>query len=138
MRTLALALAVLGSGCYVGPVIPYHNEVSGARGRIPPEAWAFLSDGTTTRQELALNLGEPDLEIDAKELWVYMWSLVRGMIVMAGPGGGAAGAELPLDEFIVVQFDERGVVARHEHCRGRAAFERAVAEWPVAPSRRVR
>ena len=124
MRLLvALSVSVLLPGCIVLPVpIPTSSGPSGgSRASVGTAAPAGIVAGETTRTQVLLKLGEPDVR-GLNDLWFsysalvgrggVRWALVYG--AAAGYAGGTGGAH-SLDQWdsssrLTVKFDERGIV----------------------------
>ena len=105
-RVIHLAGAILAivplAGCLIIPTDAY---ISYSRENIAEEPPAAVVPEKTTREEVMLNLGEPDeASQDELELW-YMASKMKAIII-AGDRGG----EIDRDYIHVIRFDRKGVV----------------------------
>lgn len=117
---IVILISALGAGCVI---IPTKEYVTGpTRGRIEQETLASIRDGATTREEVLVRLGEPDVVMRNERLFAYHWVTSTGYLFVApvpgGPyGGGGGGYEGPLWQtryLALVEFDEQGIVKRHE------------------------
>jgi hypothetical protein len=124
MRLLiALSVSALLSGCIVLPApIPTSSDPSrGSRASVGAAAPGDIVAGETTRTQVLLKLGEPDVR-GLDDLWFSYSSLVgrggvRWMLVYAAGGyaGGTGGAhslgQWDASSRLTVKFDERGIVS---------------------------
>ena len=114
MRRLlpVMALASLGPGCLY---VPTPNAVDyGSRARIEREQ-VLIQDGVTTREEVLLAFGEPEFSLGRGRVLGYTWVRCDGGFIMLMPCGmgllaGSVGGRTTLR----IEFDARGVAARHE------------------------
>jgi len=107
---LPLLLILFSSACMVIPT-PEHR----LGGRVPcdDEKTTFIVKETTTREEVLLKLGEPDLVLDRERIFVYRWEMVAAYFLVGGYGGGTGGP-IHRPHFLTIEFDDRNVVRRHE------------------------
>jgi len=105
------------TGCFPVP-IP-QGEVPGSRQNVGDKVPEFIVAGKTTRTDVLLRLGEPDIGSDARPSWLFDDKrFVYGRITSEGGvglvfpiGTGAAVGYAPvLYRRLVVTFDEAGVV----------------------------
>ena len=75
-------------GCAIFPT-PEHDLLEG-RGKIDESDIAFLTVGKTTREDVLLRFGEPDLVLYDQRILIYRWSVIQGYIFAIG-GYSAAG-----------------------------------------------
>lgn len=106
---LALPLSVLAvslGGCLF---IPYREAVGNSR-HTPDAKGLELLDGTPTREQVLLRLGEPDWTARRQRVFVYTWWVTRGaLLIFFRP--------VPIDEkrhFLLMEFGEDGLIRRHE------------------------
>lgn len=105
---LTLALC---TGCVI---IPTQEHVEGpTRGLIEQEMLGSIRAGVTTREEVLLRLGEPDVVMRNERLFGYHWVTVWGKVGVVAPGG-AGGGPLQTSYLALFEFDEKGIVKRHE------------------------
>ena len=105
-RAILFAGAVLAlinlAGCLIIPTDAY---LSYSRENIAEEPPAAVVPEKMTREEVMLNLGEPDeASQDELELW-YMASKMKAIIIVGDRGG-----EIDRDYIHVIRFDRKGVV----------------------------
>ncbi len=126
---LACIFLAVFAGCIVIPIpTPEHGLLEG-RGEIAESDISFLKEGETTREEVVLRFGEPDLVLHDQRILVYHWEVVHGYVYVAvGGPGGAAGDEEPIPKtyLIMLEFDEKGRLKR---------FERSGSIWRGAETR---
>jgi len=112
---LSLALAPFSAGCVL-----YVPELSrgDTRGRIPVEDATFITEECTTRDEVILELGEPDfVDCRAGEILVYTWYSWKGsMCWMVAARGVAAGGQIPMGRkgYLFVRIDPAGRVTKYK------------------------
>lgn len=106
----ALLLFLFFSACIVIPT-PEHR----IQGRVPcdSEKTTFMVRDTTSKEEVLLNLGEPDLVLNHERIFVYRWEMVAAYFAVGGYGAGAAGP-IQRTNFLIIEFDDRDKVSRHE------------------------
>jgi outer membrane protein assembly factor BamE (lipoprotein component of BamABCDE complex) len=108
-------LAVLFNGCIIIPT-PEHDLGMPMRGQIPPKTINLVKPGITTREQVLLNLGEPDIVADNDAAFVYLWCPVEGYFIIGvgaaggGVGGGGGMAPLPRMYCVIIKFDDQGIV----------------------------
>ena len=121
-RTLAQEMFVVATlttltGCFPVP-IP-QGDVPGSRQNVGDKVPEFIVAGKTTRTDVLLRLGEPDIASDARPSWsfddkrfVYGRFTSEGGVALVFPAGtGAAVGYAPvLYRRLVVTFDETSVV----------------------------
>ena len=108
-----LLLFPLFNGCIVIPIpTPEHGAgADGGRGRIPRETIDLIKPGITTREDVLLMLGGPDIVDENETTFAYCWSVVEGYYIagMPYPGPAEAGS-LTKWYGVTVKFDRQGVV----------------------------
>jgi hypothetical protein len=84
-------------------------------GRVPcdDEKTTFMVKETTSKEEVLLKLGEPDLVMNQERIFVYRWEMVAAYFFVGGYGAGAAGP-IPRPHFLIIEFNDKNVVSRHE------------------------
>jgi outer membrane protein assembly factor BamE (lipoprotein component of BamABCDE complex) len=102
----ALLFILFSSACIVIPT-PEHR----IQGRVPcdSEKTNFMVKETTSKEEVLLNLGEPDLVLEHEKIFVYRWEMVAGYV--AAYGGTAP---IQRTSFLIIEFDDKDRVSRHE------------------------
>ena len=107
---LALILILFSSACIVIPT-PEHR----IQGRVPcdEEKTTFMVEDTTSKEEVLLKLGEPDLVLNRERIFVYRWEMVAAYFFVGGAGGGAGGP-IQRTNFLIIEFDDMNRVNRHE------------------------
>jgi hypothetical protein len=106
----ALFLILFSSGCIVIPT-PEHR----IQGRVPCDSdkTTFMVKDTTSKEEVLLKLGEPDLVLNRESIFVYRWEMVAAYFAVGGYGGGAVGP-IQRTNFLIIEFDDKNRVSRHE------------------------
>lgn len=108
-RVSSAALAgalLLATGCVP---IPVYGSARSSRTNVSSKTIDEIVVGATTREEVLLELGEPDLMGLTDDRIVYRWEVVVGYLIPAvGPGNeiGRVSREHELE----IIFDEAGVV----------------------------
>ncbi len=113
LGALFCGVALLGTGCLVVPV-PTNRLGDYSRKDIKPEVMANLVVGVTTREDVLLCLGEPDVWNDQTGQYRYHWERVKWDIFWAVGGGyNADGGDIPVNKNydLIVSFDRAGVVS---------------------------
>jgi hypothetical protein len=107
---LTLLLILFSSACMVIPT-PEHR----LGGRVPcdDEKTTFIVKEKTSKEEMLLKLGEPDLVLNRERIFVYRWEMVAAYFVVGGYGAGAIGP-ISRPYFLIIEFNEKNVVSRHE------------------------
>jgi len=121
MKSLVLSILIVCtlamSGCMAGmfPTIEHRSSRTGTRGEIPVKSIDFIQPGTTTRADVILALGEPDLVLDDDKWFAYRWVMTSGywfVFVYAGYSGGGSMNECAKTYGLLIEFDDRGIVNR--------------------------
>jgi hypothetical protein len=107
---ISLLLILFSTACMVIPT-PEHRIA----GRVPcdDEKTAFMVKETTSKEEVLLKLGEPDLVLNQERLFVYRWEMVAAYFFVGGYGAGAAGP-IQRPHFLLIEFDDKNIVARYD------------------------
>ncbi len=85
---------------------------AGTRGPIEAEYLAFLEVGSTTKEEVALKLGEPDHVFKEGREFQYRWESIAGRWAWAvTPGSGDDGDLGEMESSVRIEFDEKGVLS---------------------------
>ena len=109
---LACIFLIVLVGCF-GAAIPTPVHLVEGRGKIDESDIAFLTLSKTTREEVLLRFGEPDLVLDDQRILIYHWKLSYGYWFIAIGGTGDAGP-IPKDYLFMLEFDEKGRLKRFE------------------------
>ncbi len=99
---------------WVGCIMPLPRHVpmeAGTRGPIEAEHLAFLEVGSTTKEEVALKLGEPDHVFKEGREFVYRWESIAGGWAWGTPYGGGDGDLGEMISSVRIEFDEKGVLS---------------------------
>lgn len=105
-----LLLLLFSAACMVIPT-PEHR----LGGRVPcdDEKTTFIVKETTSKEEVLLKLGEPDLVLNQETIFVYRWEMVAAYFVVGGYGAGAMGP-IQRPHFLIIEFNGKNRVSRHE------------------------
>jgi outer membrane protein assembly factor BamE (lipoprotein component of BamABCDE complex) len=110
-RLLILGLIpALLSGC---PIPIPAGYASSSRENIGPELPEMFIAGETTRADVLLLIGEPDLLADDESWMAYKSTYGKGGVVFVIAGGGGAGGvggEKVQHRYLIVEFDANGRV----------------------------
>lgn len=111
MKIFFSLLLILFSGACVVIPTPEHRD----HGRVPcdDEKTSFMVKDTTTKEEVLLKLGEPDLVLNHERIFVYRWEMVAAYFFVGGYGSGTGGP-IQRPHFLIIEFDDRNIVSRHE------------------------
>lgn len=106
-------LLVATPGCLVVP-IPTNRLAEHSRRDITPEAMDALVVGQTSREEVLLNLGEPDYWSVDSHQYRYHWERIKWDILWIIAGGySAEGGDIPVNKNhnLVLNFDAAGIIS---------------------------
>lgn len=134
---IAILVSALGSGCVIIPTTEHVPVVGPTRGLIDQETLESIRVGVTTREEVLLRLGEPDVVMRNERLFAYHWVTNTGYVIGGGgatgsiTGGGGVGAIRQKRYLALVEFDEQGIVKRHEVKEGWLFYRRSydIGPW---------
>ena len=107
-------------GCIMIPIPHEERAVDGSRKSVATAAPSVLNAPGSTRAQVLLSLGEPDLYWDDARVIVYRWTTSNLAILFAAGGGYAGSAaieEVPTSRFLLCEFDVEGRVRRWEQRR---------------------
>ena len=111
MRAPVWALAaLLAAGCVVIPIPRRDPTVAAAH-------WLAARAGAISREDVLLQLGEPDFAGDAEKVLIYRWHRVRALWFVGGYGG-AAGGGVEKEHDLVLRFDPTGRLVGQEVAAG--------------------
>ena len=105
-----LILILFSTACIVIPT-PEHR----IGGRVPcdDEKTTFMVKDTTSKEEVLLKLGEPDLVLNRERIFVYRWEMVAAYFFVGGYYA-ATGGPIQRPHFLIIEFNYKNVVSRHE------------------------
>jgi hypothetical protein len=106
----AFLLILFSAACVVIPT-PEHRD----HGRVPcdEEKTTFMVKETTSKEEVLLKLGEPDLVLNHERIFVYRWEMVAAYFIVGGYGAGAIGP-IQRPHFLIIEFNDKNIISRHE------------------------
>ncbi len=110
-RFQAVALLALGIAMIMGSAACSFKAISHGT-EITDEQLAKIKDGTTTKQDIFMEFGNPSKIMDNERVFFYTWTRGSKSSVM-GIGGGSA-----YTYSLAVVFDDKGVVKSHKLTRG--------------------
>ncbi len=99
---IPLLCVFLLTGCVVIP-LPYERPFK-------EETVQFIEVGSTTREEVILTLGQPDVVARNETLFVYAAESATGFVAIYSGGGGVGRGYW----YLVIEFDQDSTVERHE------------------------
>jgi len=107
--SLLLGLACVAMGSLGGCIpLPEHGLLAG-RGQIDKEDIAFLKVGVTTREDVVLRFGEPDIVLFEQRILAYYWAVSVGILISQYGGG-----DIRRDHIFMLEFDNQGRLKRAE------------------------
>ncbi len=88
-----------------------HGRNFPTRVRIEKKTLDLIVPEKATREEVLLQMGEPDVAIKEERVFAYYWKLTVGYLVVF-----LANREIPVGRtyVVLVEFDDRGIVKRCE------------------------
>jgi len=100
---------ILCSGCIAIPTDFYGY---GTRRNVSEETGAKLVVGVTTKEDVLLALGQPDLVMSDSVTFIYTWEKIKGVGISLVPLPNALGAPIDFqkDFQLRLKFDENGVL----------------------------
>ena len=101
---------VLASGCVVIPT-SYHS--GGSRQNLSHDEEKKLTEGTTSKREVLLMLGEPEYASEDGRVLRYDWQKVKAIWLAGGYYSAASGA-VEREYSLELTFDERNVLSKKE------------------------
>jgi hypothetical protein len=113
-RGLALTAGLTASSCIITPTVPHTPFGTEHRGEVGEGDFLALAMGSTTREDVLLLLGEPDLRRDDDRIFAFVWDEAWLFFAAAGMGGGGVAGEATRHLALMVSFDESGRLARKE------------------------
>ena len=116
-------------GCII--LTPEHGDL-GTRRRLEKTTLDSILVGKTTREEVLLRLGEPDFADRDDRVFVYHWAMVAGYWGIAAYSS-SVGGHIARQYFLIMEFDDHGVVKRHELKEPKHSFLLDLSSPPVDP-----
>jgi outer membrane protein assembly factor BamE (lipoprotein component of BamABCDE complex) len=101
-----LVLSLSCQSCF--PFIP---TTTTRRGPVDDEALSFLRVGTTTKEDILLEFGNPTNCYDNEKTFRYCWTIAYGMCIFL---------PIPISKSycFLVEFDEQGILKKYEGGKG--------------------
>jgi hypothetical protein len=119
-RPLGIVLWVLVwmvvSGCITIPIPTKETKILSGK-PVAEQQIEFLTPGTTTRDEVIRQLGNPHIIWEDARIITYDWDMRRGILLWAAGAyvtGNMGIKDIPKHYLLVIQFDEQDRVARFE------------------------
>ena len=110
---LTLSLLFFCAGCVILPTGELDTPLS--RGYLAQESLAFIQANSTTKAEILLTLGEPDLVSADEKHFLYWWLTGQGVWAVFGAYFQSVGGTILSHHYLLaVEFGERDVVKRFE------------------------
>ena len=108
---ILVMLSLLCAGCVVS--IPEHVVSTMSREPIEKESLEFLEIGSTKREDVLLNLGDPDYGHGNERIFVYQWITKSGTEIKWG--GYQETRYVTRKKYqLIIGFDQNGVVSSYE------------------------
>ncbi len=104
--------------------LPEHGLLAG-RGKVEEADLAFLKIGVTTREDVVLRFGEPDIVLSEQRILAYSWTTSVGVIV-----GQYSAGDITRDHIFMMEFDKEGKLKRAGiNASGWVKKEAMLEEW---------
>jgi hypothetical protein len=110
LRLLLPFFAFLLPACII---IPTPQHYVGGRFDIDYATIDSVKPGTTSKEDVLLRLGEPDLVIKNERVLGYRWQKAQAYLIAGGPGAGGGGP-IMTTYLLLLEFDENNVLLRAE------------------------
>ncbi|HEY8658145.1 MAG TPA: hypothetical protein VIL78_03865 [Hanamia sp.] len=130
MKYVVTILILLFSSCIIIPLPAHRTE---GRVFIKPEMIQFIHIDSTLREEVLLKLGDPDGVALRQQVFIYQWTVSKGI---AGIGGAysAAVADITQKQFFLVSFNPNHTVHKmeifnHNIDKSKKNLYQFVVEW---------
>lgn len=95
------------------PTARHTPKSAGTRAEIEKRSLNLLQPGSTTREEMLWEFGEPDLVSEDERWFLYRWLSVGGYVAVAVYGGEGDIARMGTRRSdMAFEFDDRGVLVR--------------------------
>ena len=123
---MGVLAGMICSGC---AIVPTDYHAPGSRIRINKETQQIITPGKTTKEEVFLMLGEPDIVFSDGLYVKYRWTKVKalwGFVIGGGYSATGASGYIETDYELIIKFDEQNVVSDREckeHTRSGKFFQ---------------
>jgi hypothetical protein len=115
--------------------LPEHG-LHGGRGKIDKADLTFLKVSTTTREDVLLQFGEPDVVLCDQQVLAYHWGVNVGYWFLLSNEGGS-GDSINKTYLLMLEFDEQGYLKRFQIISSLWSMSRRTAEeWARAGSKK--
>lgn len=111
MRKYLIILLLLFSSCIIIP-LPAHKIKGNVF--IAPETIIFLKPGTTLREEVLLKLGDPDGVALQQRIFIYHWTVSKGIVGVTGGYTYGAVTDITQERFFLISFNQDNTVKKFE------------------------
>ncbi len=108
---IPVVVAFLCAGCVVS--IPEQVVSTMSREPIEQESLGFVEVGSTKREEVLLNLGDPDYGHGNERIFVYQWTTMSGKEIKWA-GYDETRYETRKKYQLIIGFDQNGIVNSYE------------------------
>ena len=129
VRLSGCLLIVVFAGCVVLPIPMPETPVAGKE--IKSEQVTFITPGSTLREDVIRELGQPYAEFPDLRILAYTWEMHGGEVIWAagGPGGSGAGTIGMYKYYsLLIAFDPADRIV---------TFEKVVSTWPWETGREL-
>jgi hypothetical protein len=107
IRVLFLVFACVVLSLLYGCIpLPEHGLLAG-RGKVEEADIAFLKIGVTTREDVVLRFGEPDIILFDQRILAYSWTVSIGVFL-----GQYSAGDITRDQIFMLEFNEEGKLKR--------------------------
>ena len=123
---MGVLAGMICSGC---AIVPTDYHAPGSRIRINKETQQIITPGKTTKEDVFLMLGEPDIVFSDGLYVKYRWTKVKalwGFFIGGGYSATGASGYIETDYELIIKFDEQNVVSDREckeHTRSGKFFQ---------------
>jgi outer membrane protein assembly factor BamE (lipoprotein component of BamABCDE complex) len=130
MKVCLTFLLLLLQACIIVPV-PAHRE--NGRIFIQPEMIAFVKPDSTTREQVLLQLGDPDGVLMEQKIFYYKWFASKGYMMHQGGAGS-----MRFEQFFLIGFNDDDTVHKLEIFKrnidkSKKPIEQFATEWYNIP-----
>jgi hypothetical protein len=94
-------------------IIPTPQHYLGGRFEIDYVTTDSMKPGATSKEDVLLKLGEPDLVVKSGRVLGYRWQKAQAYLFVGGPGG-ATGGPIMTTYLFLLEFNEEDVLLRAE------------------------
>lgn len=133
IRDLAFAgvclamVTVPWQGCVIIPIpAPEHGLLHG-HGAIAEAETNVLEVGKTTREEILLQFGEPQISFNEDRMFLYTWEVIRGYVLVGVAYLFGGVGVIPKDYLVFLEFDEYSKLKRIERT-SLGVFDQSIAK----------